>query len=283
MTSPTSPQHNPAPDPVSASIEGGPAYEDDVVTTPPPVAGPGSDLSSGSGESRSEAGRADQAHQEASAVADDAKKGGRQVADAAKQEASSVKDTVGDQTRQLLDQTRSELAGQAGTQQHRLADGLRALGNELGSMADGSQEQGIATDLARQASQQSEDLAEWLENREPADLLGEVRGYARRHPGTFIAVAAAIGLVAGRLTRGLSGGSDGNGGSAASTQATSAPPPAVGAAPVGAPPATAPTTTPPGAVPAADPYAGSQVGGGVEGRPAGHIDPSVAGTPGRPR
>jgi ElaB/YqjD/DUF883 family membrane-anchored ribosome-binding protein len=278
MTTPYNAQGDPGPDPVFAPTESDAAFEDDVVPTAPPVAAPDHGMTHTTGGSGG-GGRADQAKQEASQVADDAKQGGRQVADVARQEMSSVKDTVGDQTRQLLDQTRSELSGQAGTQQHRLAEGIRALGQELGSMAEGSQEQGVATDLARQASRRSKDVAGWLEDREPADLLDEVRGYARRHPGTFIAVAAGIGLVAGRLTRGLSDDSDDRGASAPSP-ATSAPAPAVGGAPVVAAPATAPTTTPPGTDPAVGPYPGSQVGEGVERRPMGHFDPSVAGTPG---
>ena len=45
--------------------------------------------------------------------------------------------------------------------------------------------------------------ASWLEQREPADLLDEVRNFARRRPGTFLIGAAVAGLAAGRLTRGL--------------------------------------------------------------------------------
>jgi hypothetical protein len=37
-------------------------------------------------------------------------------------------------------------------------------------------------------------------------LLDEVRGFARRKPGTFLLVAAAAGVVAGRLTRALAAG-----------------------------------------------------------------------------
>jgi hypothetical protein len=42
-----------------------------------------------------------------------------------------------------------------------------------------------------------------LQNREPADLLEEVRSYARRKPGTFLLGAALAGVVAGRLTSGI--------------------------------------------------------------------------------
>lgn len=47
-----------------------------------------------------------------------------------------------------------------------------------------------------------------LETKEPADLLNDVRRFAARRPGTFLAIAAGVGLVAGRLTRGLSDSDD---------------------------------------------------------------------------
>ena len=42
----------------------------------------------------------------------------------------------------------------------------------------------------------------WLDNHEPSDLLDEVKRFARRRPATFLALAAAAGVVAGRVTRG---------------------------------------------------------------------------------
>jgi len=64
--------------------------------------------------------------------------------------------------------------------------------------ADGT---GMATDLVQQLSTRAGDVASWLDNRDPGSLLSEARGYARRHPGTFIAIAAVAGVLAGRLTR----------------------------------------------------------------------------------
>jgi hypothetical protein len=69
-------------------------------------------------------------------------------------------------------------------------------------MASKSDESGPMTDLAHEASRRVADFSHWLDNHEPADLLDEVRRFARRRPGTFLALAAAAGVVAGRLTRG---------------------------------------------------------------------------------
>lgn len=48
-----------------------------------------------------------------------------------------------------------------------------------------------------------EAFADRLQNREPAELLDEVRSFARRKPGLFLLGAAAAGVLAGRLTRGI--------------------------------------------------------------------------------
>lgn len=146
----------------------------------------------------------DVAKDEAAGVAADAKQGARQVADTAKSEARNVADEARLQSRQMFGQLRTEANDQVGAQQSRLADTLRSLGDELGGMARGEQPQhGLAADLAQQASARLESAASFLGNREPAQVLDEVKRYARRNPGTFLALAGLAGLVAGRLTRSL--------------------------------------------------------------------------------
>ena len=145
----------------------------------------------------------DVAKEQAGSVGQDAKAGGRHVAHVAKEETRSVAEDAREQARDLWEQTRSELSDQAGQQQQRVADGLRSLGKELSSMAQGSGQQGLATGLAGRGADQAHRLAEYLEGRDPGSLLEEVRRFARRRPGTFLAVAAAVGVAAGRLSRGM--------------------------------------------------------------------------------
>lgn len=144
----------------------------------------------------------DVAKDQAQGVAQDALEGGKQTADTAKQQAAEVAGEAKDQTRALIDQTRSELSSQGIAQQQRAATGLRSVADELTGMVNGNGGSGIAADLARQASDRVRTAADWLENREPADLLYEVRRFARQRPGTFLAAMAAIGFVGGRVTRG---------------------------------------------------------------------------------
>jgi len=96
---------------------------------------------------------------------------------------------------------RAEAGAQAGTQQQRIAEALHSLSKELGGMASSSQESGPLTDLAHQASHKGGEVAHWLQDREPADVLDAVRSYARRRPVTFLALCGVAGIVAGRLTR----------------------------------------------------------------------------------
>ena len=58
------------------------------------------------------------------------------------------------------------------------------------------------TDLAQEASRRVGEMSHWLDTHEPADLLEEVKRFARRRPVAFLALAAAAGVVAGRVTRG---------------------------------------------------------------------------------
>jgi hypothetical protein len=145
----------------------------------------------------------DVAKEQTRSVGTDAKEGGRHVADVAKEESRNVAEETKNQARDLWDQTRSELADQTGQQQQRVAGGLRSLGQELSSMANGSDQQGLASELAGRGADQAHKLAEYLDGRDPGALLDEVRRFARRRPGTFLAVAAGIGVAAGRMSRGM--------------------------------------------------------------------------------
>lgn len=141
-------------------------------------------------------------------VTESAKEAAGDVASTVKEEARGVAQDAKHQARDLYHQVRREVSDQGSTQQQRAASGLHSFAGELEQMAGGVQEGGMATDLAQQAASRMRSLASWLETREPGDVLEEVRSFARRRPGTFIAAAAALGLVAGRMTRGLTDAPD---------------------------------------------------------------------------
>lgn len=146
---------------------------------------------------------ADVAKGEAQATGQQVREEAKHVVDVGKEEAKNVAAETGQQAKELWHQTRSELLSQSAQQQTRVAEGLRSLSQELSSMARSSDQQGVASDLASQASQRMSDAAGWLENRDPGSLVSELKQFARQRPGTFLAAAAAIGVVGGRLSRGL--------------------------------------------------------------------------------
>lgn len=148
-------------------------------------------------------GSVESAKHEAAEVAGTARDAAGGVVETAKAEAGNVAQEVKMNARQLLTQTKGELTDQAATQQQRVAEGLRSISDELSTMANASQDGGVATDLVQQAAQRSSSIAHWLENRDPGSLLDEVKSFARRKPGTFLLLAAGAGVLAGRLGRGM--------------------------------------------------------------------------------
>jgi hypothetical protein len=144
----------------------------------------------------------DTAKGEATNVKDTAAGAASGVKDVAKSEVSNVATEAKYQARNLVDQTRSELRGQASNQQSQLASSLNGWASELGSMASKSEDSGPMTDLAQEAARRVGEISHWLDTHEPADLLDEVKRFARRRPVAFLVLAAAAGVVAGRVTRG---------------------------------------------------------------------------------
>ena len=162
---------------------------------------PGSPHGGGSAGSTTEV-----AKEQAGRVGQKATEAGGQVAQTTKEQAQNV-----------VGEARTQVRDQAGAQRDRAVLGLRTLGDELEQMAQQGGQSGIATELARQLSSRTRDLAGELERREPSDLLEQLRSYARRRPAVFLAGAALAGVVAGRLTKSLSAGAPDDGSRALTT------------------------------------------------------------------
>jgi hypothetical protein len=124
------------------------------------------------------------------------------VASSAAENAKQVVEESKTQGRQLVGEARGQLHDHARTQHKNLVSNLTSLGDELSGMAGKSEQQGPASELAATAGQRVHDVASWLDSREPGQLVDELRGFARRRPGVFIAGALVAGVLAGRLTRG---------------------------------------------------------------------------------
>ena len=186
------------------------------------VGGPPVQPSEGRPEADDASGRAQQ-------VAGTAAEEGQRVAGVAVDEAKQVAGEARQQAMGLMQETRSQLDEQARTQRDRLVGTLRTATDDLERMASNDQGAGMAADLVRQAAERARGFADRIDGREPSDLLEELRGFARRRPGTFLVGALAAGVVVGRLTRGArdasTNGSESSQLSSASARPVSAYPP----------------------------------------------------------
>jgi hypothetical protein len=124
-----------------------------------------------------------------------------EVTEVVGEQAKQVVSETGAQARHLIEEGVDQLREQASEGQQKLAAGLRSLTDQLRQMSDRTDGSGMAAELIHQVSERTSDAASWLENREPGDLVNEVRRFARQRPGIFLAGAAVAGAVVGRLTR----------------------------------------------------------------------------------
>ncbi|MFF1252947.1 hypothetical protein ACFVYC_10700 [Pseudarthrobacter sp. NPDC058329] len=145
----------------------------------------------------------DAAKGETSKIAGEAAGAAQNVARTAKTEAGNVASEAKSSAKDLLHEAKSGFGSQAGAQQQKAADGIRTISSQLHSMADAPGQQGIASDLIRQAADRTASVASWVEGKEPKALLEDVQSFARRKPGTFLLLAAGAGVLVGRLARGL--------------------------------------------------------------------------------
>jgi len=152
------------------------------------------------------------ARDETANVGQHAREAGGQVVQTATEQARQVVAESGRQARDLLGEAQGQARDQASAQKQRAAQRMHEMADEFGQLAGNNGNSGMAAELARQAASRLHGAASWLDSREPADLLEEARSFARRRPGTFLLAAAAAGLAAGRLTRGLAAGSNGTAG-----------------------------------------------------------------------
>lgn len=183
----------------------------------------------------SDAGPQETAKHEAGRLGSEAQGAARDVAGTVKDEALHVKDEAVGQARNLAESAKQEASSQLSTQKDRLAVQSRGISDDLERISRGERPE---SDLVNQAvamlSDRARRVTAQLESREPMDLLDDVRRFAARRPGTFLAIAAGVGLLAGRLTRGLMDAHDDDGPRYAPTRTPTAP----GPVPVGRVPGT---------------------------------------------
>jgi hypothetical protein len=147
---------------------------------------------------------AEQGKAEANQLKHEAAGSGQRVKETAKEQAGAVKQEATAQAQNLLGQLRSDLRDQVAPQQERIASSVRSVSDEINALSRGEKpETDFVTGLLGSVSGRVDSVAASLENKDAQDLLQDVRRFAARRPGTFLALAAGIGLLAGRATRGV--------------------------------------------------------------------------------
>jgi len=152
------------------------------------------------------------AKEQAGQVGQTAKEATTQVASTAADQAKNVAGETKRQAQDLISQAGTQVQEQASAQKDKASGGLRTVADELRSLSrgEGSQNEMI-TGLTQQFADKAQEVADWLEQRDPSSLLDEARSLARRKPGTFLIGAALAGVLAGRMTKGvISAQSDNN-------------------------------------------------------------------------
>ena len=181
------------------------------------------------------------AQAEAQAVGGEAGAAAQAVVETAAEQAGAVAGEGVRNVRELLGDLRDELSLQASTQTMRAGELAYTFADDLEAMAEGSAQQGALAGLTRQAASRARLVGEFLQSRDPDQLLDEVRLFARRRPGAFLLGAAAAGVVAGRLGRGAVAARGGNDDTPAGSAVPRSPRPATV-------PASPPVTITPGVV-----------------------------------
>jgi hypothetical protein len=125
------------------------------------------------------------------------------------QQAKSVAGEATEHARGLVSDALGQVDEEARRQMGRMAQTLKTFSDDLDQMADQSGSNGLASEMARQVANRTRDLGRRLDGREPQEILEDVRGFARRRPGTFLVGALVAGVVAGRFARGAKDASSG--------------------------------------------------------------------------
>ena len=131
---------------------------------------------------------------------DSAAEQAKHAASVAQDEAKQVAADVRDQARGLLTETRTQVEDQSRTQRDRLVETIRTFSDDLDGMAE--QRSGLASDAAREVANRVRSFGQQLDGREPTELLDDLRSFARRRPGMFLAGSVIAGVVVGRFLRG---------------------------------------------------------------------------------
>ncbi|MDQ1658612.1 MAG: hypothetical protein QOD41_3695 [Cryptosporangiaceae bacterium] len=161
----------------------------------------GTSTAEGTGKSAQDEGRQ---------LAQSAKESSAQVAQTVKEEAANVAGEVKSLARSLAGEARDQVGTRIDQQKSTAVDALRTTGEELRKLTEGQNQSRLTSELTRHAAEQAHTVADYLDNKGPSEILGDVRDFARRKPGVFLLAAGLAGVVVGRIVRGTVAASTGS-------------------------------------------------------------------------
>lgn len=147
---------------------------------------------------------ADTTRSEGAVVLAGAKEGARSVIDTTKSEAAVVVEQAKDQALDLIAEAKAQLRGQAENQAANAADALGSLARQFSAMVEGAQakgEEGVVVELARQAADRTERMAERVDEGGIDVIVSDLRRLAQERPGLFLLGIAGAGFAVGRLAK----------------------------------------------------------------------------------
>lgn len=146
--------------------------------------------------------QAGQAAQEGRQVGETAKDEARRVATRTREEASSLTSEALERTKDVAGEAMMRARQQADGQLSRLAGTMREMSGQLRTMAEAPQQHDTpVVKVAENAGSWMSTAADQLEQRGVDGLWNDAESFARRRPWMFLAAAAGLGLVTGRLVR----------------------------------------------------------------------------------
>ena len=125
-------------------------------------------------------------------AAEQAKQQGQQLATQARQQASKLANQGGEQVKSQLANQKHNAAQRVVPVQTALREAAHQLRN---------QGQGPSAQYVDRATDQLERLSAYLRDTDVDEMIGEVRGFARRRPALFLGGAATLGFFATRFLK----------------------------------------------------------------------------------
>ena len=131
-----------------------------------------------------------------------ATEGARDVASEAGAQAKAVASEAKQQLDRLVTQGRDEVRLQAEQRSSQAAGQLRTLSEHFSALVEGRPgDAGPLVGYVNDVQHQLRSVASRLEQGGPQGIVDDVTRFARRRPGLFLAGAAGVGFVVGRVVR----------------------------------------------------------------------------------